>query len=77
MIGHTADAEGFRVRVPADGREIGVHSWPDVGVQPWVAVFRAEYDVNDDLAKRLRHEGTIAEEGFWMRRAFSAISCAV
>jgi len=51
MIGHTADAEGFRVRVAADGRKIGVHSGPDVGVQPWVAVFCAEDDVNDDFAE--------------------------
>lgn len=49
MIGHTADTEGFRTRVAADGREIGVHSRPDVGVQPWVAVFCAEYDVKMTL----------------------------
>jgi hypothetical protein len=76
MIGHTADAEGFRARVAADGRRIGVHSGPDVGVQPWVAVFCAEDNVNDDFAKRLRQGGTIAEEGFWMNRAFSAGLCA-
>ena len=64
MIGHTADPEGFRARVAADGRKIGMHSRPDVGVQPWVAVFCAEDCVNDDFAKRLRHGGTIAEEGF-------------
>ena len=34
MIGHTADTEGFRTRVATDGREIGVHSRADVGVQP-------------------------------------------
>ena len=76
MIGRTAGAEGFRARVAADGRKIGVHSGPDVGAQAWMAVFCAEDDVNDDLAERLRHGGTIAEEGFWMNRAFSAGSCA-
>ena len=63
MIGHTADTEGFRTRVAADGREIGVHSRPDVGVQPWVAVFCAEYDVKDDLATRLRHGGDNSRRG--------------
>jgi len=29
-------------------------------------------DVNDDFTERLRHGGTIAEEGFWTNRAFSA-----
>jgi len=51
MIGHTADAKDFRARVAADGRKIGVHSGPDIGVQPWVAVFCAENDVNDDFAE--------------------------
>lgn len=63
MIGHTADTEGFRTRVAADGREIGVHSRPDVGVQPWVAVFCAEYDVKDDLAIRLRHGADNSRRG--------------
>ena len=76
MIGHAAGAKDFCARAAEDGRKIGVHSRPDVCVQPWVAVFCAEDDVNDDLAERLRHGGTIAEEGFWMNRAFSAGSCA-
>ena len=63
MIGHTADTEGFRTRVATDGREIGVHSRPDVGVQPWVAVFCAEYDVKDDLATRLRHGADNSRRG--------------
>jgi hypothetical protein len=42
MIGHT---------VAADSRKIGVHSGPDVGVQPWVAVFCAEYGVKDNFAR--------------------------
>ena len=76
MISHAADTEGFRARVAANGRKIGVHSGPDVGVQPRVAVFCAEYNMNDDFAKRLRHGGTIADEGSWMNRAFSAGLCA-
>jgi hypothetical protein len=62
MIGHAAD--------------IGVHSGPDVGVRPRVAVFCAEYNMNDDFAKRLRPGGTIADKGSWMNRAFSAGLCA-
>jgi hypothetical protein len=45
MIGHTAAAECLRARVAADGRK---HSGPDIGTQPWVAIFCAEDDVNDD-----------------------------
>jgi hypothetical protein len=63
MVSHTADTEGFRARIPADGRKIGMHPGPDVGVQQWIAVFCAEDNVNDNLTERLRHGGTIAEEG--------------
>jgi hypothetical protein len=50
MIGHSANAEGFRLCVAADGRQAGVHSRPGVAVQPWIAVSGAENNMNDDLA---------------------------
>jgi hypothetical protein len=39
-------------------------------------VFLLGLHVSADFAKRLGHGGTIAEEGFWMNRAFSAGLCA-
>jgi hypothetical protein len=75
MIGHTADAKNVRASLPANSRHVGVHPGPNCGVQPWVALFCAEDDVDNDLAKRLRHGGSIAEEALRMNRAFSADLC--
>ena len=76
MIGHTADAVGFRDCIAADGCKIGVHARSHVGVQPRVAVSCAEDKMKNNFAKRLRHGRTIAEEVFRMNRAFSANFCA-
>ena len=54
MISNTADTQRFCVLVAADRRNIGVHPRLNVAVQPRFAIFGAE-DMNDDLAKRLRH----------------------
>ena len=45
---------------------------PNVAIQPCFAFFGAKDNVNDDLTKRLRHCGIIAEKGAEVNRAFSA-----
>ena len=43
-----------------------------IAVQPRLAIFGAEDNMNDDLAKRLRHCGIIAEKHAQVNRAVSA-----
>ena len=62
MISNTADTQRFCVQVAADRRNVGVHPRPNVAVQPRFTIFGAEDNMNDDLAKRLRHSGIIAEK---------------
>jgi len=50
-----------------------VHARPSVAVQPRFAIFGAEDNMNDDLAKRLRNCGMIVEKGAEVNRAVSAI----
>ena len=70
MIGKTADTRRFCVQVAADRRNIGMHARPNVAVEPCFAIFRAEYNMNDDLAERLRHCGIIAEKHAQVNLAF-------
>ena len=72
MISNTADTQRFCVQVAADRRNVGVHPRPNVAVQPRLAIFSAEDNMNDDLAKRLRHCGIIAEKQAEVNRAVSA-----
>ena len=72
MISNTADTRRFCVQVAADRRNVGVHPRPNVAVQPRLAIFGAEDNMNDDLAKRLRHCGIIAEKRAQVNRAVSA-----
>ncbi len=55
MIGGAADTIGLAVTVTADRRQIGVHARADFQVEPRMALFGAEDDVQDDLAEGLRH----------------------
>ena len=72
MISNTADTQRFCVQVAADRRNVGVHPRPNVAVQPRFTIFGAEDNMNDDLAKRLRHCGIIAEKHAQVNRAVSA-----
>ena len=72
MISNTADTQRFCVQVAADRRNVGVHARPSVAIQPCRAIFGTENNVNDDLAKRLRHRGIIAEKHAQVNRAVSA-----
>ena len=72
MISNTADTQRFCVQVAADRRNVGVHPRPNVAVQPRLAIFGAEDNMNDDLAKRLRHCEIIAEKHAQVNRAVSA-----
>jgi len=71
-ISNTADTQRFCIQVAADRRNVGVHAWPNVAVQPRFAIFGAEDNMNDGLAKRLRHCGIIAEKHAQVNRAVSA-----
>ena len=72
MISNTADTQRVCVQVAADRCNISVHPRPNVAVQPRLAIFGAEDNMNDDLAKRLRHCGIIAEKHTQVNRAVSA-----
>ena len=72
MISNTADKQRFCVQVAADLRNVGVHARSNVAVQPSFAIFGAEDNVNNDLAKRLGHCGIIAEKDAEVNRAVSA-----
>ena len=72
MVSHTADTQRFCVQVATDRRNIGVHSRPNVAVQPCFTIFGAEDNMNDDFAKRLRHYGIVAEKNAQVNRAVSA-----
>ncbi len=72
VISNTPDTQRFSVQVAADRRNIGVHAWPNVAIQPCFPIFGAKDNVNDDVAKRLRHCVIIAEKGGEVNRAVSA-----
>ena len=72
MISNTADTQRFCVQVATDRRNIGVHPWPNVALQPRFTIFGAEDNMNEDFAKRLRHCGIIAEKDAQVNRAVSA-----
>ena len=55
VIGSTANAVGRTITIAAHRRQVGVHARTDRRVEPGAAVFGAEDDVKDDLAKGLRH----------------------
>ena len=61
MISNTVDTQRFCVQVTADRRNVGVHPRADVAVQSRFTIFGAKDNMNDHLAKRLRHCGIIAE----------------
>jgi hypothetical protein len=56
-----ADAEGFRAFVAAKGRKIGMHPGADVNVEPWIAVFGAENNMDDDLTLIVAWVGIVAK----------------
>ena len=72
MISNTADTQRFCVQVAADRSNVGVHARPNVAVQPRFTIISAEDNMNDDLAKRLRNCGIIAEKHAQVNRAVSA-----
>ena len=72
MIRNTTDTQRFCIQVAADRRNVGVHSRTNIAVQPCFAILGAKDNVNDDLAKRLRHCGIMAEEHPQVNRAVSA-----
>ena len=53
MIRHTARPVTFTARVAGHGREIRMEFGPRVRVEEWVAILRAEDDVDDDERERL------------------------
>ena len=61
MIGYAADMHKLRPEITADRREISVHSWSHIGVQPGLTIFRAENDVKDDVTEGLGHGSMITK----------------
>ena len=51
MVCHAADAIRLTTNVAGDGREIGMEFGARVLVEEWVAILRAEDDVDDDEAQ--------------------------
>ena len=51
MVGHSANAIRFASGVARDRREIRVKFGPRVRVEEWMAILRAEDDVDDDEAQ--------------------------
>lgn len=49
------NAVGWAITIPAQGGQVGVQARSDGRVKPGAAVFGAEDDVENDLAKGLRH----------------------
>jgi len=72
MISNTADPQRFCVQVAAHRRNVGIHARPNVMVQPRFAIFGAEDNMDDNLAKRLGHCKTMAENDAQVNRAVSA-----
>jgi hypothetical protein len=62
----------FCVQVAADRRNVGVHPRADVAVQSRFTIFGAKDNMNDHLAKRLRHCGIIAGKHAQVNRVVSA-----
>lgn len=62
MISNTAGTQRLCIQIAADRRNVGVHARTNIAVQPWFAILGTKDNVNDDLAKRLRHCGIIAEK---------------
>ena len=56
VIRGAPNAVGWAISIPAQGGQIGVQARPDGRVKPRAAVLGAENDVENDLAKRLRHK---------------------
>ena len=55
MIGNAAHLHEVGALIATDCSDITVHSGPHPRVEPWLAIFCAKNDVEDDLAERLRH----------------------
>jgi hypothetical protein len=56
VIGGAPDAIGLAITITAQSGQIGVHARSDGRVKPGAAVLGAEDNVENDLAKRLRHK---------------------
>ena len=61
VIRGASNAVGWAITIPAQSGQIGVHAVPDGRVQPGAAVLGAEDDVENDLAKGLRHKERLFE----------------
>jgi hypothetical protein len=72
MISNATDKQRSCVQVTADRRNVAAHARSNVAIQPGFPIFGAENYMNDDLAKRLRHCGIIAEKQAEVNRAVSA-----
>ena len=55
VVAGATDAVGFALIIPTDGRQIGVHTRSDFGIEPRAALFGAKDNVQDDLTEGLRH----------------------
>ena len=55
MIGGAADTIGLAATITADRSQISMHARADFQVEPRMALFGAEDNVQDDLAEGLRH----------------------
>ena len=69
---NTAHVHEFGTEVATGCGQICMHARPNFAVQPWLAILRAEDDVNDNLAKGLRHGGMMTKRLPEVNRAFSA-----
>ena len=61
VIRGAPNAVGGAITITAQGGQIGVQAWPDGWVKPGAAILGAEDDVQDDLAKGLRHKERLFE----------------
>jgi hypothetical protein len=50
VISNTADLHKIGIDITTDCREISVHARPHIGVEPGLAVLRANDDVQNDFA---------------------------
>ena len=55
MIGSTIHACDFTSQITADGRNVRMQPRPNVFSEPRFTILRAEDDVENDFAQRLRH----------------------
>ncbi len=55
MVGYASDALWCRAMLLSDCPKVRPKSFPHIGVQPWLAILRAEDVMNEDRAESVGH----------------------